>query len=470
MKMLPDFISEYSALFGTIRKVVPPSMKIYLVGGAVRDILLGRPIRDFDFTVEGLVRPIGKYIADTLNGAYYVLDDERDMVRVIIDDPDKGQFDIDIAQMTGDDITSDLKGRDFTINAIAIELADEPVLVDPLGGEADLRNKTLRMCDPFSLDNDPMRGLRAVRMCLEFGLLMDEELASAMEGIRDSLDDSSFERYRDELFKIIKIYRNQEAFSMAIRYGFIDYLFEGWNREYAKDHGRLITNTDLFIRLLTFSHGGLQSADAHQEMAVKSLGNYLGASTAFYDKTLALYHTRRMLTAFAAASEVFSGSHEELVKDWCIRLTFSGMETSFVQQAILSYRFLAALDDPDVFDDVAIYRYFRQYKEGGIAGALLYLADQYTICKEKTSKKDWQDRISLVEKLVEAFYTRNLDVIQPKPFLSGDVILQITGKPAGPFIGTLKNDLIEAQIRGEVSDREEAEQFVIKKAAENSIE
>ena len=88
---LPDFISDYSSLFNAIRKVVPPSMKIYLVGGAVRDVLLGRKISDFDFSVEGLVRPIGKHIADELGGAYYVLDDERDMVRVIIDDEEKGQ-------------------------------------------------------------------------------------------------------------------------------------------------------------------------------------------------------------------------------------------------------------------------------------------------------------------------------------------------------------------------------------------
>ena len=70
---LPDFESEYSALFGAVRKVVPSSMKIYLVGGAVRDILIGRKIRDFDFTVEGLVRPIGKHIANVFTSSIILL-------------------------------------------------------------------------------------------------------------------------------------------------------------------------------------------------------------------------------------------------------------------------------------------------------------------------------------------------------------------------------------------------------------
>ena len=76
---LPDFESDYSALFGAIRKVVPASMKIYLVGGAVRDILLGRKIRDFDSTVAGVVRPIGKNLSDELGGAYDALAEERAM-------------------------------------------------------------------------------------------------------------------------------------------------------------------------------------------------------------------------------------------------------------------------------------------------------------------------------------------------------------------------------------------------------
>ena len=154
---LPDFESDYSALFGAIRKVVPASMKIYLVGGAVRDILLGRKIRDFDFTVEGLVRPIGKNIANELGGAYYVLDDEREMVRVIIEDEQIGKFDVDIAQLTGETIEDDLQERDFTINAMAIAVGTEKQFVDPLNGLSDMEKKILRMCAPDSLQNDPLR-------------------------------------------------------------------------------------------------------------------------------------------------------------------------------------------------------------------------------------------------------------------------------------------------------------------------
>ena len=406
--VLPDFESEYSDLFGTIRKVVPPSMKIYLVGGAVRDILLGRPIRDFDFTAEGLVRPIGKSIAKTLNGAYYVLDDEREMVRVIIDDPDSGQYDIDIALMNDNDIESDLRERDFTINAMAIALEPEPYLVDPLGGEQDLKNKKLSMCAPESLENDPMRGMRAIRMSLEFGLEMDPELTAAMKEVAGSLDESSFERYRDELFKILRLHQNHKAFELIGRFGFLDYLFEGWNLDYARTHDRLIRDTDLFLCLLTNVNSGVRPSDPYMEMAVNRLGNYMGACMGFYDKTLSLYHSRRMLTAFAAAAETLSAADPDLVQHWCTRLTFSSAESAFVQQAIRSHRCLMESADDTAFEDVDIYRYFRRYKEGGIAGLLLYLADKYALCRENSKIDEWQRCIDFLDRMAGAYFTRNL--------------------------------------------------------------
>ena len=457
MMNLPDFESEYSALFGAIRKVVPPSMKIYLVGGAVRDILLGRKIRDFDFTVEGLVRPIGKHIADELGGAYYVLDDEREMVRVIIEDEQNGKFDVDIAQLTGNTIEDDLRERDFTINAMAIAVGSENIFVDPLNGLADMENKTLRMCAQDSLNNDPLRVLRAIRMSLEFGLKMDDELIAAMHEARSRLYVSSMERYRDEFFKIIRLHKNAEAVTLCRQFGLLDHLFPEWNEE-TKIDTEWIASTDHFSLLLTVNQRKITPENDFDGYAASRLGNYRETLRAFFDKSLALYHNRRMLNLFSAVSGSLHGSIDT-VNGWCGRLAFSSSETNFVMNALRSYKHLRTIDD-DSYSDVEIYRFFRQYKEGGIAGLVLYLAEAYRYQEIPNAYKKWCDKVVFVQNMVSAYFTRYMEVIAPQPLMSGHDIQDMLRIPAGPAIGQIKNALIEAQIRGSVKTMPEAESFV----------
>lgn len=460
MNTLPDFVSEYSALFSAISKIVPPSMKIYLVGGAVRDILLGRKIRDFDFSVEGLVRPIGKNVANELNGAYYVLDDEREMVRVIIDDEVMGQFDVDIALMSGDNIEEDLRERDFTFNAMAIELKKVPELVDPLSGLSDLNNKILHMCTPDSLTNDPLRALRAIRMSLEFGLTMDDELIEAMKSVRENMDRSSFERYRDEWFKIVRLNKNGDAVRLCEHFGYFEYLFPGYHTVSEETGIPKIENADRFSVMLT---GRVQEEKEPEDVfityASQRLGNYKTALKDFFAKTLALYHSRRMLMAYASIICELTDEVEQ-IKKWCARLTFSSSEMNFVLSAVQSYRYLMELSNVVSYSDVDIYRYFRQFKEGGIAGLVLYLADKYTEKNIPDAYIHWCDSVVFVQNMISSYFSRYMEVIDPKPLLSGTDIQNLLGIPASPLVGKAKNALIEAQIKGSVKTIAEAESFL----------
>lgn len=459
MNVLPDFISEYSALFHAIKKIVPPSMKIYLVGGAVRDILLGRKIRDFDFSAEGLVRPIGKNVANEMNGAYYVLDDEREMVRVIIDDENMGQFDVDIALMSGDDISDDLRERDFTLNAMAIDLKEPPELVDPLNGLDDFNNRVLHMCSPESLKNDPLRALRAVRMSLEFGLTMDEELINEMKSVRELMSRSSMERYRDETFKIVRLNRNSEAVKLFEEFGFLDYLFPGISTPCSEEKIGKIENADRFSVMMTRHQNEETSDDAFMAYASQRLGNYKPALKAFFDKTLALYHSRRMLLGFASIVCELSES-TDMIKNWCTRLAFSSSETAFVLSAIQSLQYLKVFPNIVSCSDVDIYRYFRLFKEGGIAGLSLYLADQYSKRDNIETYNHWCDHVVFVQNMISAYFSRYMEVIDPKPLLSGNDIQALLQIQAGPLVGKAKNALIEAQIKGSVRNVAEAEFFL----------
>lgn len=146
---------------------------VYLVGGVVRDALLNRASHDLDLATGADALAIARLIADRLHGAYFVLDLERNVGRAIVNF-DSVKYAIDVAQFRHDtqttgDLASDLRARDFTINALAVQLGgDQRAVYDVMGGLADLSLRRLRRCSLSSISDDPVRALRAVRQSAAF--------------------------------------------------------------------------------------------------------------------------------------------------------------------------------------------------------------------------------------------------------------------------------------------------------------
>ncbi|MDP3721803.1 MAG: hypothetical protein Q8R09_05015, partial [Anaerolineaceae bacterium] len=109
-----------------------PGEHLYLVGGAVRDALLSKPNQDLDFVCTGDPRIIGRKLADKLSGAFYMLDEERNACRVIVKNEQDEFLVFDFSQVRGQTLNDDLLERDFTINAIAIDLKNPSEIIDPL--------------------------------------------------------------------------------------------------------------------------------------------------------------------------------------------------------------------------------------------------------------------------------------------------------------------------------------------------
>ncbi|MBC8444720.1 MAG: CCA tRNA nucleotidyltransferase, partial [Chloroflexi bacterium] len=225
-------IDEYIERHPIIRRVFELAAKrqvpLYLVGGSVRDMLLGAETHDFDFAVEGDGLALGRYVANTLRGAYVPLDKERRTARVLLSPQDTARFYppltgtppsghvpappsqglcLDIAALRGDSLEADLRDRDFTINAMALGRAvgERWVLFDPLHGSEDLANKVLRPGSPSSFVDDPVRTLRAARMHIQFGCAIEPDTRELMRCAVPLLGLVSAERVRDEWFKILDL-------------------------------------------------------------------------------------------------------------------------------------------------------------------------------------------------------------------------------------------------------------------------
>ena len=194
----------FSTLLERIAPALPKDKPIYLVGGGVRDFLLNRDTKDYDFAMDSGSLETARRVADVLKAAYYPLDETRQTGRVVVAQEDGSRIFLDFALLRGPDLESDLRLRDFTINTLTIDVHQPDSLLDPLGGLADLRSKVLRACLPTALEDDPIRILRGVRLATALSFRITPDTLKQMRQAAPQLKRVSPERLRDELFRILE--------------------------------------------------------------------------------------------------------------------------------------------------------------------------------------------------------------------------------------------------------------------------
>jgi tRNA nucleotidyltransferase (CCA-adding enzyme) len=198
---------------------------VFLVGGAVRDLLLGRGRTDIDLVVEGDAEALA-----TRLGAEVVAHERFGTAKLTLNG-----HEVDIASARsesyphpgalpvvepGADLAADLHRRDFTINAMAIPLRGEPQLVDPYGGQADLTAKQLRVLHPESFVDDPTRAIRAARYAARFGLAVEDETLRLLRETK--LETVSAERRDAELMRLAGERTGPDGFALLAEWGLLE--------------------------------------------------------------------------------------------------------------------------------------------------------------------------------------------------------------------------------------------------------
>jgi len=171
----------------------------YLVGGFIRDIILGRETEklDVDIVVPLNAIEIGKKIADNNESKFIILDEKREVVRIFLNN-----IDIDIANQVSSTVEGDLFSRDFSINSIAF-LFDKKCLLDPLNGLKDLELSILRTHSEINLIKDPLRILRCFRFVSELKFKIDQNLITYIKKNKVKLYLAAKERINYEIQKIV---------------------------------------------------------------------------------------------------------------------------------------------------------------------------------------------------------------------------------------------------------------------------
>jgi tRNA nucleotidyltransferase/poly(A) polymerase len=213
--LIEDMLAALPAYFQTCEEA-------YLVGGCVRDLLLGRPPADYDVAVLGDPRAYAQKLTAAAGGRIVEIGKPAFRLwRVVA----PGAI-IDVSAAAGASIAEDLRHRDFTINALALDITTGAI-IDVTGGRQDLNAGTIRMVSAAAFREDPVRLIRAFRLQARFGFSIEPGTLAAIGRDASRIAGPAGERVRDEFFKMLAADRSAPALQGMARTGLLTALFPG---------------------------------------------------------------------------------------------------------------------------------------------------------------------------------------------------------------------------------------------------
>lgn len=201
-------------------KVFPRKTGVYIVGGSIRDLLCGRTPIDYDLAVANDPDRFARLLAARTTGHVVEFGKHGHTIRRVV----TRDYYFDIMPLNGVSIEDDLNRRDFTINALALEVSSGK-LIDPAGGRQDLSAKKIRMVDRVVFRNDPVRLVRAYRLAATLDFTIDKDTQAAISRDADLIRKSAAERIREELFKILKLAGSRAQLACMAHSGLLFSLF-----------------------------------------------------------------------------------------------------------------------------------------------------------------------------------------------------------------------------------------------------
>lgn len=477
-------------LVDKIREILP-DQEIYLVGGAVRDMLLNRISPDLDFAVPSNGISLARKVANALKADFMILDDERDTGRVLVTQADGPRILLDFAAFRGADLESDLRGRDFTINALAFDLHKQSLL-DPLEGAADLRARQIRACSPASFMDDPVRILRAVRQAAAFGFRIEKQTRELMKQAAGQIGRVSPERQRDELFKILDGPRPDASLRALEMLGVFPYLlpelpalkgveqsephvYDVWLHTLA-----VLQNLENILGVLAVGYSADDTNDLFTGLLALRLGRYRGQLSEHFAKALNPERSMRALLFFAALYHDVCKPETKTI-DESGRIRFFDHDTKGAQAAgrradalrlsndeierlkkIVSnhmrFHFFVRRMEGGKKEPSrkAIYRFFRDSGEAGVDLVLLGLADLRGTRAQTLTQDGWTAALDVARILLENYFEKPQEIVAPPRLLGGHELMKELDLEAGPLIGQLLEAIREGQAAGKVETRAQA--------------
>ncbi len=479
------------------RLLAESSCEAWLVGGYVRDQTLHRETHDLDLVVRQEAVGLARKAANLLGGAFVLLDQERHTARVVLRDSDELYY-VDFATLRGDSLPADLASRDFTINAMAVDVQDtssQPRLLDPHGGQQDLQVGLIRAVSDTVFRDDPIRLLRAVRLATELEMRVDSHTEQLMRRDGHLITLTSAERARDEVCKILGTDQAAGGLRHLDRLGILALLvpeletLRGLEQppphyQDAFDHSlATVEQCDTLFEALSLmvekdGESWLEDGMSREEAwsyVIDALRPYAGTLANYLRDKVVDERSRLMLLKLAGLlHDLGKGSTAKLDKKGRIRffghqaegaalaagilrrLRFGNRELRLVQTVIRHHMRPLQLGRQENVTRRAIHRFFRDTRGLGVDVVLHSLADNLALWHPAQDAAEWRKLIDTAALLLRAYYTEYEDVVSPAPLISGSDLIGRFDIEPGPIIGQVLQAVQEAQAAGEIETSEDA--------------
>ncbi len=468
---------------------------IYAVGGAVRDTLLGRPhpLTDLDLALAGPVIPLARKVADALGWAFYPLDQERDVARLVDLRRPGTRLVCDLAALRGT-IQEDLRSRDFTVNALAVELRRDapPRLLDVSQGRNDLAARLLRPVTAHSLLDDPVRMVRAVRLAAELDFTLAPEARRQIQGHASQVAQVTPERIREELWKALALPEPDDVVEAMRDLGLLSSLLPEVAEtvdvpQSPPHHTDVYHHTLLAVGYAAALRDWLLGQRDRLAPEIRRLLAPWREDLVHLARERLADHRRRgqWLVWFALFHDVGKpATYEEVERDGKRRIRFLGhaeVGALMAEQRLQHLRFsrrevtLTAqvvrhhmrplLLERDFADQPisrrAAFRFFQATRArrgdrlAGVDVLLLALADAQATGAERPAH--WPRFLARMGELFAYAFEEQLPLV--RPLVDGRTLMEALGLEQGPLVGKVLRAMVEAQVMGQIHTPEEALAF-----------
>jgi len=486
--------------------------KGYIVGGFVRDWLLGRKTSDIDIAVGGDAVTIAREIAGEIGGTFVLLDDINKVARVVViedkqttvisqdKEPHGAEWHFDFSPFPGD-IETDLARRDFSINAMALELSQfvtastatkrnsqksaslltekqsSVKLIDPFSGREDLKDKIVRAVSEQIFEDDAARLLRGARLAAELDFTIEPDTESLIRRYSQAITEVPGERVREELLRLLTLPRAAYYLRYLDKLGLLLALIpeladsKGVEQPTAHfwdvfDHSlQTVAAIEFLIRESDWEYSNdamLSTApwsdmiDRHLTLEVSSGSNHkvlLKLAGLFHD--IAKPITKSIDDTGRARFLGHTKQGAAMTANILERLRFSNREIKLVESLVYHHLRPVQMANEELPSQRAIYRYFRDTGDTGIDILILALADFLASRGPLVSMEDWGKHCQLINYILGEYYNQQTK-ISPVKLIDGHDIMDSLGLAPGPLVGKLLALVNEAHASGELSTREEA--------------
>ena len=439
---------------------------VWIVGGAVRDAALERPVTDIDLAVSSDPVAAAKRVANAAGGFAFELSAEFGSWRAAARDR---SWQVDVTALRGEGIAADLDLRDFTIGAVAVPLDGEGVL-DPHGGLADLERKVLRVVGRSAFEDDPLRLLRAARLAAELDLEVDAETADLARATAPSAAAPSGERQLAELRALIAGPDPVGGFRLLDELGVTAAVLpeveamrgveQGPNHHLdVYDHTLAVLANLLEIETDLPRYAGERS-DEVAALLAEPLADEFTRRDAL--RLGALLHDigKPGTAADRGGYRTFIGhdaSGAETAAAICRRLRASRRLGTYVAALARHHLRLGFLVPQRPLGPRTVHDYLRATGDVAVDVTLLTVADRLSARGSGPIAGDEmvKGHLELAGEMIAAALDWRRDG-PPRPFLPGDELAAELGIEPGPSLGELVAELEAAQYAGEVASREDA--------------